>query len=420
VSPSFGTWALPDEASAILVALGAGLLIGLERERRMHADEVTASAGIRTFTITALLGVLAALSRSNVILAAAALGVVALTALSYQRSRDVDPGLTSEVALLATFLTGVLAALQPVLAAAAGVLIAALLVMRTPLQSFARSQLSDQELRDAVLLAGAAILVLPILPDHPIDPWQVVNPRLVWKLTVLIMLVDAAGYVAQRLVGAHAGLAISGLLGGFVSSTAVVATMGQRALAEPAVRSSAVSGAALSQIATVVQLSIVLAVSDVVLLGMLRFPLIAMGVVAAAYGAFLVRSTAGVSAPPTSPGRAFRLRTALLFAGAFTLVALVVAGLQMYLGPTWALAGVVLGGFADAHSTAASVGSLSAQQHMTRELAMIAVGLIVTANTVSKIGFAWAGGRGYFLRLVSGLVLMVAAFWVTWWILARP
>jgi uncharacterized membrane protein (DUF4010 family) len=414
---SLGEWALPEQAAAILVALGAGLLIGVERERRMQDDKIAAAAGIRTYAITALLGVLAALSQSNVVLGAVALGVIVLTALSYRRSRVDDPGLTSEVALLATFLTGVLAATQPVLAAAAGVLIVSLLVLRTPLHSFARAQLSDQELRDAVILAAAAILVLPILPDHPIDPWQVINPRLVWKLTVLIMAIDAAGYVAQRLVGARAGLAISGLLGGFVSSTAVVATMGKRAQSEPKVCSSAVSGAALSQIATVVQLGIVLAVSDMVLLGMLRFPLIAMGAVAAAYGAFLVRATKGTAAPPAPSGRAFRLRTALLFAAAFTLVALVVAGLQKYLGPTAALAGVVVGGFADAHSTAASVGSLSAQQHMTRELAMIAVGLIVTANTLSKIAFAWAGGRGYFLRLVPGLVLMVAAFWVTWWIL---
>jgi uncharacterized membrane protein (DUF4010 family) len=416
---SLGEWALPEQAAAILVALGAGLLIGVERERRMQDDKIAAAAGIRTYAITALLGVLAALSQSNVVLGAVALGVIVLTALSYRRSRIDDPGLTSEVALLATFVTGVLAATQPVLAAAAGVLIVSLLVLRTPLHSFARAQLSDQELRDAVILAAAAILVLPILPDHPVDPWQVINPRLVWKLTVLIMAIDAAGYVAQRLVGARAGLAISGLLGGFVSSTAVVATMGKRAQSEPKVCSSAVSGAALSQIATVVQLGIVLAVSDMVLLGMLRFPLIAMGAVAAAYGAFLVRATKGTAAPPAPSGRAFRLRTALLFAAAFTLVALVVAGLQKYLGPTAALAGVVVGGFADAHSTAASVGSLSAQQHMTRELAMIAVGLIVTANTLSKIAFAWAGGRGYFLRLVPGLVLMVAAFWVTWWIL-RP
>ena len=58
-------WALPEEASAILVALGAGLLIGVEREKRMKDDEVAAAAGVRTFAITALLGVLAALSGSN-------------------------------------------------------------------------------------------------------------------------------------------------------------------------------------------------------------------------------------------------------------------------------------------------------------------------------------------------------------------
>ena len=114
-------------------------------------------------------------------------------------------------------------------------------------------------------------------PTSPSIPWHVVNPRLVWQLTVLIMLVDAAGYVAQRLVGARAGLPISGLLGGFVSSTAVVATMGKRAREEPKVLPAAVAGAALSNIATVVQLALVLAISDRVLLGQLRWVLLIMG-----------------------------------------------------------------------------------------------------------------------------------------------
>ena len=395
---------------------GAGLLIGVERERRMKADGTPAAAGVRTFAITALLGVLATLSGSGIVLAATALGVVVLTALAYQRSHDSDPGLTSEFALLATFLTGVLAASQPVLAAAAGVLIVVLLVSRGPLHAFARAKLSDQELRDAVLLAAAAILVLPILPDRPIDPWKVVNPRLVWKLTVLIMLVDAAGYVAQRLVGARAGLPISGLLGGFVSSTAVVATMGKRAQQEPKILSSAVAGAALSQVATVAQLAMVLLISDAVLLGQLRWALLAMGVAAAAYGALMIRATRGEPAPPPPSGRAFRLRTALLFAGAFVIVMLLVAWLQRTFGPTYALGGVVIGGFADAHSTAASVGSLAAQEQLPRATAEIAVGLIVTTNTLSKLGFARAGGSAYFLRLAPGLVLLIAAFWATWWL----
>ena len=409
-------WTLPEEASAILVALGAGLLIGVERERRMETDKKPAAAGVRTFALTSLLGVLSVLSGSDLVLSAAALGVIVLTALSYFRSQNHDPGLTTEIALLATFIVGVLAASQPALAAAAGVLIVVLLVLRAPLHSFARAQLSDQELRDAVLLAAAAILVLPILPDHPIDPWQVINPRLVWKLTVLIMLVEAAGYVAQRLVGARAGLPIAGLLGGFVSSTAVVATMGKRAKEEPTVLSAAVAGAALSQIATVVQLAMVLAVSDAALLGQLRWVLLTMGVAMAAYGALMILATKGKAAPPPPSGRAFRLRTALLFAGAFVLIMLLVAWLQRSFGPNWALGGVVVGGFADAHSTAASVGSLAAGEQLTRELAAIAIGLVVTTNTISKLAFARAGGWPYFMRLAPGLLLLVASYWAAWWL----
>ncbi len=105
------------------------------------------------------------------------------------------------------------------------------------------------------------------------------------------------------------------------------------------------------------QLALVLAVSDAVLLGQMRWPLLASGLTAAAYGGALLFRSRGHAAPTEISGRAFRLRTALYFAGAFTLVALLVAWLQNDFGASWALAGVVLGGFADAHSTAASVGS---------------------------------------------------------------
>jgi len=408
--------ALPPEASSILVALGAGLLFGVERERRGSDEQVPAAAGVRTFAITALLGVFASLTGSSVVLGVVGLGVVVLTALSYLRTRAGDPGLTTEMALLATFLTGVLSAAHPLLAGVAGVLVVVLLVSRGWLHDFARTRLSEHELQDAVLLAAAAILVLPLLPDHPIDPWGVVNPRLVWKLTVLIMLIDAAGYVAQRLVGARAGLPISGLLGGFVSSTAVVATMGERAKAEGALCPAAVAGAALSQIATAAQLALVLAVSNATLLGELRWPLLAMGAAAAAYGGAMLFASKHHAAPPPPAGRAFRLRTALSFAAAFTAVALLVAWLQHSFGTGWALTGVVLGGFADAHSTAASVGSLAAQDKMTRELAAVAIGLVITTNTLSKLGFAWAGGARYFWRLAPGLILLIASYWVAWWI----
>jgi uncharacterized membrane protein (DUF4010 family) len=144
-----------------------------------------------------------------------------------------------------------------------------------------------------------------------------------------------------------------------------------------------------------------------------------MGVVAAVYGLLMMRATVAEAAPPPASGRAFRLRTALLFAAAFTAVSVLVAWLQDSFGASWALAGVVVGGFADAHSTAASVGSLASQERMPRELAAVAVGLIVTTNTLSKLAFARAGGKAYFWRLAPGLVLLISSFWITWWLLPR-
>jgi hypothetical protein len=43
----------------------------------------------------------------------------------------------------------------------------------------------------------------------------------------------------------------------------------------------------------------------------------------------------------------------------------------------------------------------------------------VTTNTVSKLGFAWAGGGAYFWRLAPGLLLLIATYWVAWFLLLR-
>src|SRR5688572_25784269 len=152
--------------SSIAVALGVGLLIGVEREKRKGTGPGRAAAGVRTFAITALLAVLAALSGSNLLLGASALGVVALSVAAYLRSHRDDPGLTTEIALIATFVIGALAASRPMLSASCGVLVALLLYLREKLGSFVQEKLTDQELLDALLLAAAALVILPILPEE--------------------------------------------------------------------------------------------------------------------------------------------------------------------------------------------------------------------------------------------------------------
>jgi uncharacterized membrane protein (DUF4010 family) len=400
----------PESLAAFLVALGAGLLIGVERERRKGDGDTRGAAGVRTFVILALLGATAGTAGLPWLTAVLGAGVVAL---AYWRSAAADPGLTTEVAMLATFGMGVLATQDAGLAAALGVLIALLLAARSRLHAFARGGLTDQELYDAILLAGAALIVLPLLPDRALDPFGAINPRLVWRLTVIVMLVNAAGYVALRALGPRWGLPLAGLFGGFVSSVATIAAMGRRSREDPDQLRGALAGAALSSVGTVLQLALVIGATSFTILGRLAIPLLAMGIVAVATGVLLSRRPAvagGSTRPPA--GRAFDPRQALLFTAILATMLLAVSALERLFGARGVIGGAVAGGFLDTHSAAASVTALAASGAVSADAASVAVAMAISANTATKLWVAAAGGGArYFNRLAPGLVAMILALW---------
>nr|WP_175429285.1 DUF4010 domain-containing protein [Lysobacter enzymogenes] len=166
--------------------------------------------------------------------------------------------LTTEAAWLLTFLIGALAMREAAVSAALGVALAILLAAREHLHRFSRHWIGHEELRGLLLLAACAFIVLPLLPDRALDPWGAINPHQLWTLAVGVMIVSAAGYLATRVLGARAGLPIAGLAGGFVSSTATVAAMAERARIQPSLAPLAASAALMSNIATVLQLALVL------------------------------------------------------------------------------------------------------------------------------------------------------------------
>ena len=244
-----------DDISGLAVALGIGLLVGIERERR-KGEGSAGAAGVRTFALIALAGAIA--ERLGGVGIAIVGGFTALAALaSYRYSRTRDPGLTTEVAMLVVFLLGVLAMREIALAAGLGVAVALLLAAKSRVHRFVNNVLTEQELHDALLLAAAAAIVLPLLPDRALDPWQVLNLRKLWQLAVIIMAINAAGHVALRAFGARTGLLLAGLAGGFASSTATIASMGALARKNPELATACAGAGVVSNVSTVVQLAVI-------------------------------------------------------------------------------------------------------------------------------------------------------------------
>lgn len=393
------------------MALGCGLLIGLERERRKGQGADRAAAGVRSFSIAALLGALAQGIALPGLVLAGALVVGGMAALSYARSRSRDPGLTTELALFATYLVGVLAMRTPLLGAACGTLLAVLLAARTQLHRFATHWLREQELHDGLMLAAIALVILPLVPDEPLPGLAGMRVRPLATLVLLILLLQAAGHVALRLFGARLGLAASGFFGGFVSSTATVAAFGGRARSGQVAGPLAAAAGALSGCATWVQVLVMAAALSRPGLALLWWPALAGFAATFAVAALWALRGARDGQPALLAERsALRLREALLVALLLGAVAVLVSQAQRLFGDAGALAGAALAALADAHAPIASLLSLFGAQRLDAATLLLGVVVAIGANTVTRLVTAFvSGGFAFALRVGSALLAGLTA-----------
>ena len=214
-----GSFPYTEVATKIAVALGVGLLVGLEREWA-HKE-----VGARTFAITALLGTLAALLGAALVPVALG-GMFLLVGLLNARSlmRDGSLEMTTSAALLATLLIGVLVGWGHYFTAVmAAILVAMLLAWKAELSRFA-SVLLPEEIRSALLLGLLAFVIYPLLPDRFVDPWGLVNLHRAWMVVVAIAGLGFFNYVMFRLYG-PSGAYYAAFLGGLVNSTAAAAEL---------------------------------------------------------------------------------------------------------------------------------------------------------------------------------------------------
>ncbi|HEX7425003.1 MAG TPA: DUF4010 domain-containing protein [Terriglobales bacterium] len=400
-------------AFRLMSALTIGLLIGAERERRKGEGPSRSAAGIRTFAIASLIGAVSVVIGSDWLLAVAVFAIAGLSTVAYLRSSQDDPGMTSEAALVLTVLLGGLAVHYPGFAAGVAVAVAVLLASREKIHGFVSRALSDEELNDALIFAAGIFVILPLVPDRYVGPFHAINPHTIWIIVILMMTISAAGYIAVRLMGPRFGLPLAGLASGFVSSAATISAMGAKAVQEPALSQAAVAGAVLSTVATIIELAIVLAATSRSTLAAMAIPLIASGTAAMIYGLMFTLRTIRPDVPlSTQRGRAFSLKTAVVFAVTIAAMLFISAALNAWFGGRGVLAAAAIAGFADTHSPSVSVASLVSAGTLSVNDALFPVLGALTTNTVTKIVLAiTSGDRRFAAQVIPGLLLVIASAW---------
>ncbi len=387
------------------MALGLGLLVGLQREYVFKTV-----AGIRTFPLITLFGAVCALLSLRLggwVLAAGLLAVAALAVVAsviHLRSGLTDPGLTTDAAVLLMFGVGAYVMVgRPEIALALGGLTAVLLQFKQPLHTWVR-KIGDQDIRAIMQFALITLVILPVLPNRALGPgpYQVWNPFQIWLLVVLIVGLSLIGYVAYKFVSANTGAILGGLLGGMISSTATTVSYARRSR-QPGQGPGAAAAIMIASTIMYGRILVLILVTAPALLAAMGPPILVLGAFSALLSAGAVL-TMGKPAPGLpEQGNPTQLRSALVFGAIFAAVLLASAVARAHLGGAGLYGVALIAGLTDVDAITLSsthLGSL-ASHAISPSLGWRLIVAASLANLVFKGAAALLMGSGPLRRRIA-------------------
>lgn len=348
---------LASTFTSLGIALGLGLLVGLQREQAG-----TQLAGLRTFALITILGTICGLLAINFGGWVIASGFLALTGalmtghVAELKGEKPESGVTTEVAALAMFGVGayIVAGYREV-AIAIGGGIAILLYFKGQLHGIA-SRLGE-DLKSIMQFVLISMVILPILPNRTYGPYDVLNPRQIWLMVVLIVGIGLVGYIGYKFFGERAGLLLAGVLGGIISSTATTVSYSKRAAKEELADSAAI----VILLASTVSGALVLVEIGIVAPGFLRTAVMPLSIVIMTLALLSVGLWFLHSKDSTQmlfQGNPTELRGAVYFAVLYALILLAIAAVKVQYGVRGLYVVAVASGFAEVHALALSTSQL--------------------------------------------------------------
>lgn len=403
-----------DAAASLGVALAVGLLLGLQRERSQRASGRRGPAGARTFPIVALLGALSVLAtegKPGWLAAAGFLGVAALTTAAYVRaSRDDGAiGLTTEVLLLLAYVLGVAAAAGlreavTVVGAAALVLVG----LKERLHTFA-GRLTNEDEAAVLKFVAVALLVVPLLPDRSLGPFDAINLAEVGKMVVLVAGISFLGYVAVKTIGVGRGLLVTGLFGGVASTTATTAAFARRSREADALAVPLAAGTLLGCSVLYPRIvGLVALVSPPFALRLVPWflPMAAVTIATAVPGLLATRRGGTADVPLENP---FELKPALWFAGIYAVIVVAAKAAHVWFGSAGLYVAGAIAGATDMDAISITAARLFDAADGGEALLRVVV-LAAVSNALVKTGIAWTtGSRPFARRVAVGLLGSAAA-----------
>lgn len=419
----------PDLAG-LAVALLLGLLIGIQRgwsQRERSAGERV--AGIRTYTLTGLLGglsMLLARTTGEWLLAVVllCLTIVAVNGYRLRAAQDQNVSITGAISLLLTFTFGALA-MQGYVALAAGSAVVTAIILDNKAEIHRLlTLLEEKELDAALKLLLISVVMLPNLPNQGFGPGGVLNPYEIWWMVVLIASISFVGHFAMRIGGARKGILFTGLFAGLSSSTALTLHYARLSREMPELTPLLATGIMLAWGTMFPRILLVSAIIHPPLAWLLGPPLLVAVVIL--YGLSWrqwrkhTNLADGNDFSPHQRHNPLDLKAALLMGMVLTLVLVLAELLRSWLGDTGIYLLAAATGITDVDPITLSFARMAgtgSESELGLQVATYGILIAAVVNSLVKAGMASVIGEGLGRYLVVPLGLAVVGAVVTAWLM---
>jgi uncharacterized membrane protein (DUF4010 family) len=220
-------------------------------------------------------------------------------------------------------------------------------------------------------------------------------------------------------MGARAGVALAGVLGGVISSTATTVSYARLTRSDPETNATAVVVVWVASSVVFLRILIEIGAVAPAFLPTAAGPLLAMFALFALLAAGVWRSATAPGDSPLKPGNPSELTPAVLFGALYAGVLLVIATAQDRLGNVGLDAAAVVSGLTDVDAITLSTSQLVGDGRLDASIGWRVVLIAILSNLAFKLAMAASlGSRAFAKKLGSlGAVALVAGvliilFWV--------
>jgi len=410
---------LSNSLQQLSIALGLGLLVGLQRE---HA--ASRLAGIRTFPMVTILGTVCAMLGQSFGGWPVAMGLVALAGIiivgniAEFREGSADPGLTTEVAMLLMFAVGAYLVIgHKEVAIVIGGGVAVLLQAKGQMHGIAR-RLGDNDLKAIMQFVLLSLVILPILPNRAYGPYAVLNPHHLWLMVCLIVGISLGGYIVYKFVGEKAGIVLGGILGGLISSTATTVSYARRSAETPKSSPGAAIVVMIASTVVFVRVLLIIGLLSPTLFPAALTPMLIMLALLALLSTGIWHWTRQEHSAMPIQDNPSELKAALWFGLIFAIVLLAVAAAKEHLGQGGLYVVAGLSGLTDMDAISLSTAQLVNSGILGPASGWRIILVAALSNLIFKAGMIWLlGHRQLFVRIgaLYGVVIGVGTLLLLFW-----